>query len=65
MTDPNMGCGAFLTEKQAARLLSVSHRTLQTWRRKGAGPCFVKLGRAVRYRQHDLFAWANAHRHAG
>lgn len=48
----------FLTEKQAARLLSISHRTLQAWRRTGIGPSFIKLGRAVRYRHHDLIAWA-------
>ncbi len=48
---------AFLTEKQAARLLSMSHRTLQAWRRIGVGPSFIKLGRAVRYRRRDLIAW--------
>jgi excisionase family DNA binding protein len=53
---------AFLTEKQAARLLSMSHRTLQAWRRTGIGPSFIKLGRAVRYRRDDVIAWANANR---
>jgi excisionase family DNA binding protein len=52
----------FLTEKQAARLLSISHRTLQAWRRAGVGPSFIKLGRSVRYCREDLFGWANAHR---
>lgn len=65
MAIPDNGISAFLTEKQAARLLSISHRTLQAWRRSGAGPCFIKLGRAVRYKQQDLFAWANAHRCVG
>jgi excisionase family DNA binding protein len=51
----------FLTEKQAARLLSVSHRTLQAWRRIGVGPSFIKMGRSVRYRQQDLLAWADRH----
>lgn len=55
---------AFLTEKQAARLLSISFRTLQAWRRTGVGPAFIKLGRAVRYRQQDLVDWANGHRRA-
>jgi predicted DNA-binding transcriptional regulator AlpA len=49
----------FLTEKQAARLLSISHRTMQAWRRSGLGPPFIKLGRAVRYRRGDLIAWAD------
>jgi excisionase family DNA binding protein len=53
---------AFLTEKQAARLLSLSHRTLQAWRRAGSGPAFVRLGRTIRYSQDDLLAWANANR---
>jgi hypothetical protein len=52
----------YLTEKQAARLLSISHRTLQAWRRTSVGPSFLKFGRAVRYRQHDLVAWADGHR---
>ena len=49
-----------LTEKQAARLLSMSHRTLQAWRRTGGGPTYMKLGRAVRYRQRDLVTWIDA-----
>jgi predicted DNA-binding transcriptional regulator AlpA len=56
---------AFLTEKQAARLLSMSHRTLQAWRRTGLGPSFIKLGRAVRYRRGDLIAWADANTCSG
>jgi excisionase family DNA binding protein len=53
---------AFLTEKQSARLLSISHRTLQAWRRLGSGPAFVRLGRTIRYRREDVLAWANANR---
>jgi excisionase family DNA binding protein len=52
----------FLTEKQAARVLSLSHRTLQAWRRVGFGPAFVRLGRAIRYRREDVLAWANSNR---
>jgi len=65
MTAADLNYAAFLTEKQAARLLSISHRTLQAWRRTGLGPSFIKLGRAVRYQQQDLVAWANKHRIAG
>lgn len=49
---------ALLTEVKAADLLSISIRTLQAWRSKGCGPAFVRLGRAIRYRRSDLFAWA-------
>jgi len=52
---------AFLTEKEAARLLSLSHRTLQAWRRQGVGPRFIKFGRSVRYSREALFLWAEAH----
>jgi len=65
MTAPDLNQTAFLTEKDAARLLAISHRTLQAWRRIGTGPSFVKLGRAVRYRKHDILAWADGHRRVG
>ncbi|MGB5830960.1 MAG: helix-turn-helix domain-containing protein [Thiohalocapsa sp.] len=38
-----------LTEREAAALLNISHRTLQAWRLRGGGPEYVKLGNAVRY----------------
>lgn len=42
-------------ERQAARLLRVSRRTMQGWRLKGGGPLFVRLGaRCIRYRRADL-----------
>ncbi|MDQ8027175.1 MAG: helix-turn-helix domain-containing protein [Brevundimonas sp.] len=43
-----------LTNKEAARKLGVSHRTLEDWRLTNRGPRFVKLGRLVRYRLSDL-----------
>lgn len=49
-----------LHERQAARLLAISVRTLQTWRVRGGGPNFCKMGRAVRYRRHDLTSWVDA-----
>lgn len=38
-----------LDEREAARLLGMSLRTLQAWRLRREGPPFVKLGRSVRY----------------
>lgn len=32
----------------------ISTRTMQRWRLEGVGPIYVKLGRLVRYRRHDL-----------
>jgi Helix-turn-helix domain len=52
-TDPD----ALLCEVQAADFLCLSPRTLQGWRLEGAGPRFVRAGRAIRYRRRDLIAW--------
>jgi predicted DNA-binding transcriptional regulator AlpA len=48
---------ALLNEKEAARFLSMSYRTLQSWRSAGEGPPYLKLGRSIRYRRGDLIAW--------
>jgi Helix-turn-helix domain len=48
---------ALLTEAEAADFLRLSVRTLQAWRLRIAGPAFVQVGRAVRYRRRDLIAW--------
>jgi hypothetical protein len=41
---------AALTEAQLAARWGVSPKTLQDWRRTGAGPAFLKLaGKAIRY----------------
>lgn len=53
-TDPE----SYLHEKDAARLLGMSARTLQAWRSKCLGPPFVKLGRAIRYQRQVLVDWA-------
>ena len=43
-----------LTVVQAATYLGLAVSTLNKWRCHGGGPVFIKLGRAVRYRQEDL-----------
>jgi hypothetical protein len=48
-----------LTTMEAARLLSLSPRTLERLRLSGDGPRFCKLRRSVRYRLADLELWAN------
>lgn len=53
-----------LREREAARLLGVSHRTLQRWRYVGGGPSFVRCGqRAVGYRLGVLLAWIEGRTH--
>ena len=51
---------ALLREQDAADFLSLSVRTLQSWRIRLAGPPFVQVGRAVRYRRRDLLVWIDA-----
>jgi len=48
---------AYLTTRQAAQYLSVSVKSLEKWRLLRHGPAYVKLNRAVRYRQNDLDAY--------
>ena len=49
-----------LSTKEAARLLSVSHRTMADWRLNGQGPPFRKWGRLVRYHINDLKSFADS-----
>jgi excisionase family DNA binding protein len=43
-----------LTDVQVAERLGVSRFTVRSWRLKGVGPRFLKMGRAVRYRSQDV-----------
>lgn len=52
-----------LTTEQAASLLGLKPSTLETWRSRGGGPPFVRVGkRAARYRVEDLHAYIEAGR---
>lgn len=46
-----------LSESEAAERLGVSPFTVRAWRRRGHGPRFMKMGRAVRYRPEDIDAY--------
>jgi len=50
---------AMMSEKEVAKYLNVSVRTVQAWRGDGLGPRFVKLYQNVRYRQEDLEAFVS------
>ena len=54
-----------LSETEVALCLGCSIRTLQSWRLRGGGPGYSKVGRLVRYRTSDLAAFveAGARRH--
>ena len=43
-----------LTDIEVAIRLGVSRFTVRSWRLKGVGPRFLKMGRAVRYRPQDV-----------
>jgi predicted DNA-binding transcriptional regulator AlpA len=45
---------AALTERDVARLLSVTVSCVRAWRLRGGGPSFLRMGRAVRYRIEDV-----------
>jgi len=49
-----------MTTPEAARYLGLAVSTLNKWRCLGGGPKFLKLGRAVRYRQADLEAYLSS-----
>jgi predicted DNA-binding transcriptional regulator AlpA len=50
-----------LNETQAAEFLGISVRTLQSWRVRGGGPHYLKIGRAVRYQRRELAAFQQLH----
>jgi Helix-turn-helix domain len=60
LNDAPIESEVLLREQDAADLLSLSVRTLQSWRIRMAGPPFVQVGRAIRYRRRDLIAWIEA-----
>lgn len=49
-----------LHEKEAAEQCGVAVNTLRRWRWEGKGPRYLKLGRAVRYKESDLETWLDA-----
>jgi predicted DNA-binding transcriptional regulator AlpA len=51
-----------LHEAQAAKMLGLSSAWLQRKRWEGAGPAYVKHGRAVRYELSAIEDWIASHR---
>lgn len=50
----------FMDQKEAGEYLGLAPKTLNKWRSLGKGPRYRKFGKAVRYTQEDLDAWANS-----
>jgi predicted DNA-binding transcriptional regulator AlpA len=51
-----------LSPEEAARKLGLRLGTLANRRSLGLGPAYIKLGRAVRYREEDLETFIEQHR---
>ena len=49
-----------LTERQVAEQLGLSVATLRSWRHRGKGPRFLRLGRCVRYLPADVDEFVRA-----
>ncbi len=47
---------AFLTETQLAQRWQMTVKTLQEWRRRRIGPCFLKIGAGARARVRYPFS---------
>tara|TARA_R110000787_G_scaffold269703_1_gene376564 strand:+ start:968 stop:1234 length:267 start_codon:yes stop_codon:yes gene_type:complete len=43
-----------------SQLTGVPICTLTTWRSRGGGPRFLKLGKSVRYRRRAVLSWMSA-----
>ena len=54
MTNTVDGPLRLLTEQDVATVLAVEPSTLRRWRWAGEGPCFRKIGSAVRYHPDDI-----------
>jgi excisionase family DNA binding protein len=46
-----------LSPAELSERLGVPAETLKRWRRTGAGPRFLRVGRHIRYRTADVEAW--------
>jgi predicted DNA-binding transcriptional regulator AlpA len=43
--------------KQVSTLLGKSEKTLSTWRQRGYGPPFIRVGKSAMYLESDLMEW--------
>ena len=45
------------TIQEVATFLGIPVQTIYDWRCKGEGPPSLKIGRLLRYKETDVFAW--------
>ncbi|MEQ1947246.1 MAG: helix-turn-helix domain-containing protein [Bryobacteraceae bacterium] len=53
---------SIVTEVGAAAILGCSVNCLRSWRGRGWGPAYTKVGRLVRYSKADLTEWLHRRR---
>jgi len=46
-----------LTEKEVARITSLSIASVRRWRLRGEGPPFVRINSSIRYQPSDVASW--------
>lgn len=51
---------ALIDQRAMCNVLGITTKTAETWRTRGFGPRFVKVGSLVRYRKSDIHAWVNS-----
>ena len=56
---------SFLCQKQLAKRWGISHRTLESWRYRGIGLPYLKLGGRIAYRVADIEAYETQQTHGG
>lgn len=54
-----------LNQKQVAEMIGFSEAWLERKRWEGGGIPYRKLGRSVRYDEHDVIAWVETHNKQG
>lgn len=59
---PSVMPAPLLTPDQVSEYLGVPSGTLANWRYLGQGPAFLRVGRHVRYRAHDIDTWVETRR---
>lgn len=60
--EPIGGLDPLLSIEDLAKYLGVPVTTIYDWRVDGKGPCGLRVGRHVKFTQHDVQAWFDAHR---
>jgi excisionase family DNA binding protein len=59
---PVVTCGDYLSENEAAEILSVEGRTIRNWMNERGLPHFRITSKVVRIKRTDLVRWIESHR---